>query len=408
MGTVSIEEFGFLNPIVIDRNGTIIAGHGRVEAAKLQGMDRVPTIGIEGLSEDQVRAYILADNKLVELGGWDREMLAIELQHLSTLEDIFDISVTGFEVPEIDLLIEEGKQKPDPDDDFVANEQGQSVTALGDLWKLGKHRILCGNALKSDSYSRLMGKHRASVLFSNPPYNVKIDGHAGGKGSIHHREFAMASGEMSELEFITFLRTLFELWCRYTAGGSVHYICMDWRHLYEMLAAGRQAYTSLLNLCVWAKNSPGMGSFYRSQHEMVFVYRNGKSQHRNNIQLGQFGRNRTNFWHYPGIQTQSRQSDEGNLLALHPTIKPIALVADALLDATARGEIVLDAFLGSGTTLMAAERVGRTCYGMEIDPLYVHTAIRRWQRYTGENAVHAVSGQTFNECATQQEGVNRG
>jgi hypothetical protein len=253
-----------------------------------------------------------------------------------------------------------------------------------------------------------MGKHRASVLFSDPPYNVPIDGHATGKGSIHHREFAMAAGEMSELEFVSFLRTVFELGCQYTTTGSVHYICMDWRHLYEVLAAGRQAYTSLLNLCVWAKNAAGMGSFYRSQHELVFVYRNGNGKHQNNVQLGKFGRCRSNLWEYPGIQTQSRQSDEGNLLALHPTIKPIALVADALLDSTARGDTVLDAFLGSGTTLMAAERIGRVCYGMELDPLYVDTAIRRWQRYTGENAVHADSGAMFNERAAREEMVHHG
>ena len=404
----SIQAFGFLNPVLIDRNGTIVAGHGRVEAAKLLGMEQVPTISLENLSKDQIRAYILADNKLAELGGWDREMLAIELQHLYTLEDVFDIAVTGFEVPEIDLILEESKRKPDPEDDFEADEEGPSTSELGDLWKVGKHRLLCGNAIKSDSYSELMERRRASAVLTDPPYNVPINGHAGGKGKIQPREFAMAVGEMSEPEFISFLSTVFGWLCRYSADGAIHFIFMDWRHLHEILAAGRQAYDSLLNLCVWSKDAPGMGSFYRSQHELVFVYRNGKSQHRNNVQLGKFGRNRSNIWEYPGIQTQSRQSDEGNLLALHPTVKPIALVADALLDCTARGEIVLDPFLGSGTTLMAAERVGRICHGMEIDPLYVDTAIRRWQRYTGENAVQAASGETFNERAARQEEVHHG
>jgi DNA modification methylase len=403
----SIQEFGFLNPVLIDRNGTIIAGHGRVEAAKSLGMDEVATICIEDLTEDQIRAYMLGDNKLAELAGWDREMLAIELQHLYTLEDVFDIAVTGFEVPEVDLILEKCKRRPDPEDDFAA-EEGPSVTERNDLWKLRRHRILCGNALSRDLYSGLMEKRRANVIFTDPPYNVPINGHAGGKGSIQHREFIMASGEMSEPEFISFLTTVFGLLCRYSTDESVHFICMDWRHMHELLAAGCQAYDSLLNLCVWSKDAPGLGSFYRSQHELIFVYRNGAGQHRNNIQLGKFGRNRSNIWRYGGIQTQSRQSDEGNLLALHPTVKPIALVADALLDCTARGESVLDVFLGSGTTLMAAERIGRICYAMEIDPLYVDTAIRRWQRYTGENAVHAFSCETFNERAARKEELRHG
>lgn len=404
----SIRKFGFRNPVLIDKDGNIIAGHGRVLAAKLLGMDQVPTICIEDLTDDEIRAYILADNKLAELAGWDREILAIELQYLCALEDVLDIAVTGFEITEIDQILGEVAKAADPDDDFSTDEQGSPATEPGDLWILDKHRLLCGNALNNDSYSTLMGKQRASVVFSDPPYNVRINGHAGGNGAIQHREFAMASGEMTEPEFISFLSTVLKLFCRYSVNGSVHYICMDWRHLHELLAAGREAYDALINLCVWTKNAAGMGSFYRSQHELVFVYRNGTGQHRNNVQLGKFGRNRSNVWEYPGIQTQSRQSDEGNLLALHPTVKPIALVADALLDCTARGEIVLDAFLGSGTTLLAAERVGRVCYGIEIDPLYADTAIRRWQRYTGETAVHAVTGEIFNERAAKQEEVHHG
>jgi DNA modification methylase len=404
----SIQEFGFLNPVLIDRKGNIIAGHGRVEAAKLLSLDQVPTICLEDLTDDQIRAYILADNKLAELAGWDQEILATELEYLYTLEDTLDIAVTGFEVAEIDLILEEGKRTPDPDDDCSAEEEGPSVSEPGDLWRMGKHKVQCGDALSDDSYSILMGKQRVSAVFTDPPYNVRIKGHAGGNGAIQHREFAMASGEMTELEFLSFLSRVLGFSCRYSVDGSVHYICMDWRHLYQVLAAGRDVYDSLLNLCVWSKDAAGMGSFYRSQHELVFVFRNGKSQHRNNVQLGKFGRNRSNIWQYPGIQTQSRQSDEGNLLALHPTVKPTALVADALLDCTARGEIVLDAFLGSGTTLMAAERVGRVCYGIEIDPLYVDTAIRRWQRYTGECAVHAATGETFDLRAARQEEVTHG
>jgi DNA modification methylase len=399
----SIRTFGFTNPILIDDKNTIIAGHGRVAAAKLLGISLVPTIRLENLSPDQVRAYVLADNRLAERAGWDQSILAIELQHLLTVDDDFDVTITGFEIPEIDLILQAAADKPDPDDSFEVAETDQEVSQLGDVWLLGRHRLLCGSALQQASYATLMASRRADVVFVDPPFNVAIDGHASGNGRVRHREFQMAAGEMSEAEFVSFLTTSLRLLVRYSTGGSVHFICMDWRHMGELLAAGRQTYDSLLNLCVWVKDNGGMGSFYRSRHELIFVFRNGKGQHRNNVQLGQYGRNRTNVWEYPGVNTLSKQGGEGNLLALHPTVKPVALVADALLDCSARGDFVLDAFLGSGTTLIAAERIGRICHGIEIDPLYVDTAIRRWQRYTGDHAIHAVSGKRFNELAANQK-----
>lgn len=398
----SIQKFGFINPILIDHKNTIIAGHGRVIAAKSLGMDRVPTIRLENLSEHEIRAYILADNKLAERAGWDKEILAIELQHLMTLDNDVDITITGFEIPEIDLILAGVQAEPDPDDSFAIDEALQAITQPGDLWQLGKHRLLCGNALEPASYKTLALARRATVAFLDPPYNVAIDGHATGSGSIHHREFAMASGEMNEAEYTGFLTRALSQVARHSTDGSVHFVCVDWRHMSELLAAGKQVYTKLLNLCVWIKDNGGLGSLYRSRHELVFVYRNGRDSHRNNVQLGKFGRNRTNVWEYAGINTLSRQSDEGNLLALHPTIKPIAMIVDALLDCSARGEIVLDSFLGSGTTLIAAERVGRICYGIELDPLYVDVAIRRWQKHTGDHALHGVTGKRFDEVANME------
>jgi DNA modification methylase len=398
----SIKAFGFTNPVLIDRNDMIIAGHGRVAAAKLLGLPLVPTIQLENLSPDQVRAYVIADNRLAEKAGWDESILAIELQHLLTIESDFDVTITGFEIPEIDLLLSTADDKPDPDDVFDAVETAQAVTRLGDLWHLGRHRVLCASSVEPKSYSTLMGSRRAAVVFIDPPYNVPIDGHVCGNGSVHHREFQMASGEMNEAEFISFLTASLRLLARYSTSGSVHFVCMDWRHLSELLAAGKQVYDSLLNLCVWVKNSGGMGSFYRSRHELVLVFKNGKGKYRNNVQLGQYGRTRTNVWEYPGINTLSKKGDEGNLLALHPTVKPVAMVADALLDCSARGEVVLDSFLGSGSTLIAAERTGRVCYGIELDPIYVDTIIQRWQRYTGDHAVHAVGGKRFAEIAGEQ------
>lgn len=390
----SIKEFGFTNPVLIDRENTIVAGHGRVEAAKLLGITEVPAIRLEGLTPDQIRAYIIADNRLAEKAGWDDSILAIELQHLMTIDD-FDVTITGFEMPEIDLILEGSEN--DEAETLDNTVLGPPVTKAGDLWRLGPHRVLCANSLEEQSFQRLLGADKARAVFTDPPYNVKIEGHVCGNGAIHHREFAMAAGEMDESEFTNFLRTALGLLARYGTDGSLHYVCMDFRHMREVLEAGDANYSDLLNLCVWAKDRGGMGSFYRSQHELIFVYRKGDTPHRNNIQLGKYGRNRTNVWNYPSVNTLSKTSEEGNLLALHPTVKPIKMVADALLDSTARGDIVLDSFLGSGTTLLAAERVGRVCRGIELDPGYVDVAIRRWQQYTGESAVNEVTGENFQD-----------
>jgi DNA modification methylase len=394
----SIKTFGFTNPVLTDLSDTIIAGHGRLEAAKLLGITRVPTVRLENLTPDQIRAYVIADNALATKANWDESILAIELQHLLTVDLDFDVSVTGFEVPEIDLILERTATKTDLDDVLESTPSGPPITCPGDVWLLGKHRILCGDSLQEDSYTALMEGRKADTVFVDPPYNVPINGHVSGNGSIQHREFEMASGEMTEKEFVEFLSASFGLLIRHSKEGSVHFVCMDWRHAGEILTAGRRAYDSLLNLCVWAKDRGGMGSFYRSQHELIFVFRNGKVSHRNNVQLGKFGRNRTNVWQYPGVNTLSRQGEEGNLLALHPTVKPVSLVADALLDCTRPGGLVLDSFLGSGSTLIAAERTGRICHGIELDPLYVDTAIRRWQRYTGGMAIHSASGRRFEEA----------
>jgi DNA modification methylase len=394
----SIVAFGFTNPILVDATSSIVAGHGRVEAAKLLGMDQVPTILLENLTPAQVRAYVIADNRLALDAGWDNEILKIELQNI-IVDGQIDVSLTGFEIPEIDLIIN-AEDEGDATDE-LPGELPITVTQGGDVWHLGDHRIICGDARDEQTFSALMHDRRAAVVFADPPYNVVIDGHVSGNGKVHHQEFAMASGEMNEVEFTSFLKqSLFQL-AAWSIDGSVHFICMDFRHMRELLAAGHDVYGALLNVCVWAKDNGGMGSFYRSQHEMIFVFKNGKAPYRNNIQLGRFGRNRTNVWRYPGANTLSRSGEE-NLLAIHPTVKPVALVADALLDCSARRDIVLDSFLGSGSTLLAAERVGRICYGVEIEPRYVDLAIRRWQPLTGERAILASSGMSFDELANKE------
>ncbi|MGO9606334.1 MAG: DNA-methyltransferase [Candidatus Binataceae bacterium] len=283
---------------------------------------------------------MIADNRLTENSIWNDRLLAEQLRDLSLLDLDFSLEVTGFEMGEIDLRIEsltsETENEKDLDDAIPAGNVGPVVSRAGDLWLLGNHRVYCGSALDEVSYSVLMGGEKAATVFADPPYNVRIEGNVSGLGAIRHREFAMASGEMSEAEFTGFLSQALGLLVRHSADGSIHFICIDWRHMTELLAAGRQAYTEHKNLCVWAKNNPGMGSLYRSQHELVFVYKAGRGRHRNNIQLGQFGRSRGNVWRYPGANSFAQRNDEGNLLALHPTVKPVAMVADAILDCSAR------------------------------------------------------------------------
>lgn len=393
----SISAFGFNIPIAVNASNQVIAGHARLEAAKQLGLLEVPIIRLDHLSPEQAKAFLIADNRLSEMSDWDNKLLAVQLQELSILNLDFDLEATGFTMGEIDLHIEGLTNVEAEDDSPPISPPGPPVTQPGDLWLLGSHRLLCGNAQSPVDFETLMAGRKAGMIISDPPYNVRVDGHVGGKGKTKHREFGMASGEMSEAEFTTFLRTTFELMCRHSSDGSVHIIFMDWRHLPEILSAGRSTYTDFLNLCVWTKHQAGMGSLYRSQHELALIFKSGSASHQNNIQLGRFGRYRTNVWQYPGIQAM-RKGEEGDLLALHPTVKPVRMIADAILDVSKRNEIVLDPFLGSGTTLLAAERVGRHCYAMELDPLYVDTTIRRWQAMTGQDAVLAVSGRTFTKC----------
>ena len=400
----SIEKFGFCNPVLVDDAKQIIAGHGRVEAAKLLGIDAVPTCKLSHLSEAEKRAYILADNKLAENAGWDKELLAIELQGLIELD--VDIEVTGFETAEIDLVLEEAHEASGaplgPEDKTPEPSSGPAVTQTGDLWLLGNHRLLCGDARDKTAYERLLEGAKAEFVFTDPPYNVAIDGNVCGLGRIHHREFAMASGEMSEADFTAFLQAVFAQLAENTVDGSIHQIFTDWRHLSEMLSAGRAVYSELKNVCVWNKTNAGMGSFYRSKHEFVFVWKSGTAAHLNNFELGQHGRHRTNVWDYPGISSgRAGRLDE---LAMHPTVKPVAMVADAIKDCSRRGSLVLDPFCGSGTILIAAERTGRKARALEIDPHYVDVAVRRWQAYTGKAALLAETGETF-EAVEERRGT---
>ena len=394
----AIGEFGFTNPVLIDESDQIIAGHGRVQAAKLMGLAEVPTVQIAYLSATQKRAYILADNRLAEKAGWDKEILAVELQGL--LADGFEVVLTGFEAPDIDVILDAAADtKSDRHGDDNIPAAGPAVTQAGDLWQLGAHRIFCGNALECASYGNLLDGSKASLIFTDPPYNVTIGGNVGGKGEIHHREFAMGSGEMTPPIFTSFLTTTFQHLAANSFDGSIHYTCMDWRHMQEMLAAGYNVYSELKNVCVWNKSNGGLGTFYRSKHELVFVWKSGTAPHLNNFELGQHGRNRTNVWDYAGVNTfRSGRMDE---LQMHPTVKPVALVVDAIKDCSKQGDIVLDPFCGSGTIIVAAERTGRKARALEIDAAYVDVAIRRWEQLTGKCATLS-TGETFEEISEQR------
>jgi len=406
----SIEAFGFNVPVLLNSHGSVIAGHGRLLACELLSWKTVPTIELAHLSEIQARAYQVADNRLTDISEWDDRLLGEVLREL-TLEDLdFNLDAIGFEVAEIDLRIaalDAPPPKDDPADDLGPEVDHPQVCRAGDLWQLGEHRIFCGNALEHNSYATLLGSERAHAVFADGPYNVPIAGHCTGNGRIQHREFEMAAGEMSVEEFTAFLRTACLLMADHMHDGAIAYLCIDWRHCGELLAATNEAFTELKNIAIWVKDSPGMGSFYRSQHEFVFVVKKGIAPHRNNIRLGSYGRNRSNVWMYPSVGTFGRRTSEGRLLDLHPTVKPVALIGDALLDCTARGELVLDPFLGSGSTMIAAERQGRRCCGIELDPLYVDTAIRRWQRLTGRSAVHATLRCTYDELSEHRFGETR-
>ncbi len=388
----SIRQFGFVNPIICSSDNEIIAGHGRWLAAKRLDLGEVPVVRIDHLSESEIRAYRIAENRLAEQAGWDLDLLGIEFRELDTLCIEFDLEITGFESAEIDNFLLGTAPPIDEPSSVGSPVHGLPITAPGDIWQLGDHRLICGDARSAEVYQALMNDELADSVFTDPPYNVAIAGHVCGSGKIQHREFAMASGEMTPDEFSQFLEAALSPMAKASKSGAIHFVCMDWRHQDELLKAGRRIYSELKNVAVWVKSNAGMGSFYRSQHELIYVFKNGSTAHTNNVKLGQYGRSRSNVWHYAGVN--SFGSDRDNL-ALHPTVKPVALVADAIRDVTKKGQIVLDGFGGSGSTLIAAEQVRRRARLIEIDPAYCDVICERFQRLTGKSAVHEPSGTSF-------------
>lgn len=389
----SIKKHGFITPVVVDETDELLCGHARVLAARKLGIPTIPAIRARHLSESQKRAFVIADNRLAELASWNTESLKRELQFLSDVDIDFDFSAIGFDTPEVDFILEDGDEADGRADALAQVPDVQAVSRLGDLWQLDVHRLLCGSALASASYQRVLEHDRAQMVFTDPPYNVPIHGHVGGRGAIKHREFAMASGEMTDEQFTDFLSASLTQIRLFADDGAICFVCMDWRHTQQLLTAAEEL--TLKNICVWVKNNAGMGSLYRSQHEFVFVFKSGAANHINNVELGKHGRNRANVWEYRGTNSFGR--DRNELLKSHPTVKPVALVADAIKDCSKRGDLILDPFGGSGTTLIAAEKTKRRAALIELDPQYVDTIIRRWQTYTGAEAIDAETGVSFSE-----------
>jgi DNA modification methylase len=406
----SIVAFGYTNPLLVDEDFVLIAGYGRYKAAELVGLAQVPVIVIAGLSPARRRALAIADNKIAANAGWDRERLAIEIPELADLLNAegLDVSILGFEPVEIDQLQTDFEEHgTDPQDNIEPNWwRAVAVSKPGDLWALGNHKLLCGDARCAGDIARLMTGCRADLAFLDPPYNLRLGGVVG-RGRTRHCEFAMASGEMSSPDYVRFLGLTLDAAASASREGAVHFVCVDWRHYPELVAAATPIYGEVINVAVWVKSNAGQGSFYRSQHEFIGVFRVGKTPHLNNIELGRHGRSRSNVWHYAGVNSfRAGRMDE---LRSHPTAKPVALIADAIKDCTRRGDVVLDTFSGSGSTIMAAERVGRHARALEIEPRFVDVAIRRWQAFTGRDAFHAESGLSFDEieAASARSGPNR-
>jgi DNA modification methylase len=387
----SISELGFCDPVLVGKDNLVLNGEIRIEAAKLLGLATVPCIRIDHLTEVEQRTLRLAINRLSEKGEWDLTELKIEFEELILTDAPIEIS--GFSLAQIDQIvlgdeaegIEQGPLAPEPD--------AVPVARLGDIFRLGEHRIMCGDATDPAVLARLMdGDSPARLVLTEEPYNVPIARNVTGGA---HREFVMASGEMSNAEFLAFNSAWMSAALPWLCGGGVFGTFIDWRGYPTVFAAASKLALTPVNLIVWAKTNAGMGSLYRSQHELLPLFKKGNTPHVNNIDLGRNGRWRSNVWNYPGASSFGSDARRG--LEDHPTVKPMAMLVDALHDLTNRGDIVLDPFLGSGSTLMAAESTDRCCRGVELDPLYIDVILRRYENETGESAILEETGETFDE-----------
>jgi len=394
-----LRHFGQIVTLIVDENNKLIDGHLMLDALRRLGATEVAVSVLKEISPAEVIALRLSLNRLAEDTVWDSDKLRDQIQELQELNELsFDMELTGFDAPEIDHILSIEAIADDAIEEVKASDLMPGMRTMvrrGDVFRLGDHAVCCDDSRDPGVLAKAMNGELARVVFIDPPYNVPIQGHVSGLGKTRHREFPLASGEMTPVQFTSFLEEALNSVASVAVDGAILFVCMDFRHMGELLSAAVEAALELKNLCVWVKSAPGMGTFYRSQHELVFVFKKGSGPHTNNFELGQYGRSRSNVWRYAGVNTWGK--DRMKLLGAHPTVKPLVMVADALKDVSKRGETVVDSFLGSGTTLLAAEKTGRRCVGIELDPGYVEVAIRRWQSLTGRDAVLAETGQTFDE-----------
>ncbi len=392
----SIADFGFLIPIVVDPQLKIVAGIGRWEAALELKLTSIPIIRVDHLSDAQLRIFAIADNRLPEGVRWDNDALLLEIEEIELDAPELELTSSGFEMAEIDMLYGRARTEELADlDEPAAVLPGPAINRAGDVWRLGNHLLACGDARDKALMDRIVGARKARLLLSDSPWNLKIDGVVSGNGKVKHADFAMAAGEMTPSEFRQFLIDFLAASLPHLMDGALAYLFMDWRNLDTLCAAAAEMKLEQKNLLVWCKDSPGMGTLYRSQHELIGLFKHGSAPHLNNIELGRHGRNRSNVLQYPGMNGFGR--GRAQALAMHPTSKPISLLADIMLDTSAAGDLILDPFGGSGSTLIAAEKMGRHSCLVELDPHYADAIIRRFESLTGEDAVQSKSGQTFAE-----------
>lgn len=392
---VSLQQFGFVAPVLIDKAGYIIDGHIRWEAARRLGLAEIPCLVVDHLSPTELKALKITLNRTAETGVWDFE--ALQLEMIELLAEDFTLEVTGFTTPQIDGLLTEEEPSLDKDEVQTPDPKALPVTQLGDAWRVGLHRIVCGDARDPAVYKELMGQEQAQLVLTDEPYNVPVVGHV---TSGDHREFAMAAGEMNEAQFEAFNAAWMAPCIAHLRDGGLFGTFIDWRSVELVIRVGRSLDLALLNVVVWAKTNGGMGSLWRSQHELLPMFKKGDQPHINNVELGRHGRYRSNLWTYPGANIAG--SDANDRLADHPTPKPVAMLEDAIRDITHPQDIVLDPFLGSGSTLIAAQTTGRRCRGIELDPLYVDLIVQRWQALTGKVATLEDTGQTFEEVRAER------
>jgi DNA modification methylase len=383
-----------LPPIVLGRDNEVIAGYLTVLAARRLKLSTVAAVKVTRLSEAEELALSAASNKLWETGEWDSDAMLELVSHLEIELPDVTVDQLGWTIGELDTLV--GGEAIDLAADRLPRLEGNPISMLGDVWACGKHRVANADATIPKAYRLLCGTSRAAMIFTDHPYGCKINGFVSKKG--RHAEFVEASGEKTEAELSDFFVLSCNAFAEVVQPGALIYLFIDWRSQALLNTAAEAAFGKLLNLCVWVKDRAGMGSLYRSRHELVLLFRAPGAKHRNNVELGRHGRNRSNVWEYPAAMS-TRSGPEGDLLASHPTPKPVALVMDAIMDSTRRGDIVLDPFLGSGTAVIAADRAGRRCFGMDLNPLFVDLTVRRWQEWTGLKAIHEGTGRTFDEVA---------